>query len=78
MSSRRRRDWDEGSPGGEEGRRKRGSRPDLAPLARMSGRALRRLIERLDMDTLSLALREAPSGLVQRVLRNVSSRTAAA
>lgn len=80
MSGRRKRDWDEpGSPGpGGEGERRRESRPDLGPLARMSGRALRRLIERVDMDTLSLALRYAEDALIQRVLRNVSSRTAAA
>jgi len=44
----------------------------------MSGRALRRLIERVDMETLSLALRLADAPLVERVLRNVSSRAAAA
>jgi len=78
MSSRRKRDWDEPGSGGGDGERRREPRPDLGPLARMSGRALRRLIERVDMDTLSLALRYAEDSLVQRVLRNVSSRTAAA
>lgn len=87
MSGRRKRDGDEpgspgpGGPGGEGERRgeeTRPERPDMGPLARMSGRALRRLIERVDMDTLCLALRYADDSVVERVLRNVSSRTAAA
>lgn len=78
MSGRRKRDWDEHGGDGERRSESRRERPDLGPLARMSGRALRRLIERVDMDTLSLALRYAEEALVQRVLRNVSARTAAA
>jgi len=54
-----------------------GENPDLAPIAEMSGRALRRVIERLDLEVLALALRDAEAGVVERVLRNVSSRNAA-
>ncbi|MEE9276039.1 MAG: FliG C-terminal domain-containing protein [bacterium] len=84
MNTERDRGWEEDDPfesGGEEG--PYGSRPgmeeaDLSPLSRMSGRALRRLIERVDMETLSLALRCADADITDRVLRNLSSRTAAA
>ena len=54
-----------------------GENPDLTPFAEMSGRALRRVIERMDPEILALALRDAEARVVERVLRNVSSRNAA-
>lgn len=53
-----------------------GENPDLTPFAEMSGRALRRVIERMDPEILVLALRDADSRVVERVLRNVSSKNA--
>ncbi len=52
--------------------------PDLALMSQMSGRSLRRVIERVDMETLSQALREADRSIIDRVLKNLSARTAAA
>ena len=43
----------------------------------MSGRALRRVIERVDLEILALALRDAQPRVIERVLRNVSSKNAA-
>ena len=54
-----------------------GENPDLTPFAEMSGRALRRVIERMDLEILALALHDADARVVERVLRNVSSRNAA-
>ncbi|MYA97951.1 MAG: hypothetical protein F4X91_16265 [Nitrospinae bacterium] len=54
-----------------------GENPDLTPFAEMSGRALRRVIERMDLEILVLALRNAQPRVVERVLRNVSSKNAA-
>ncbi len=51
--------------------------PDLSPITEMSGRALRRVIERMDVQTLALALCDAEARVVERVLRNVSSNNAA-
>lgn len=51
---------------------------DLTLLTRLPGRALRRLLERVDKETISLALRYARLPVVERVLRNVSARMAAA
>ena len=48
---------------------------DLTLIFRMPDRSLRRVIERMDMETLSLALRDADQGIVERVLKNVSVRT---
>ncbi len=54
-----------------------GENPDLTPFVEMSGRALRRVIERVDLDVLALALRDAEARVVKRVLGNVSSKSAA-
>ena len=54
-----------------------GENPDLTPFAEMTGRALRRVIERMDLEVLVLALRDAQPRVVERVLRNVSSKNAA-
>ena len=54
-----------------------GENPDLTPIAEMSGRALRRVIERVDLEILALALHEAQPRVIERVLRNVSSKNAA-
>lgn len=54
-----------------------GENPDLTPFAEMSGRALRRVIERMDLEILALALHDAQPRVVERVLRNVSSKNAA-
>ncbi len=70
--------WTEGGP--EEGGRpffSPGEVSDLTPFARMSGRALRRVIERMDLDVLALALRDAQPRVVERVLKNVSAKNAA-
>ena len=50
--------------------------PDTIPFVEMSGRALRRIIERLDPEILALALRDAEAREVERFLRNVSSKNA--
>ena len=54
-----------------------GENPDLTPIAEMSGRALRRVIEGVDLEILALALRDAQPRVIERVLRNVSSKNAA-
>ena len=54
-----------------------GENPDLTPFAEMSGRAIRRVIERMDMQVLVYALRDAQPKVIERVLRNVSSKNAA-
>ena len=54
-----------------------GENPDLTPFTEMSGRALRRVIERMDPEVLAMALRDADARVVERVLRNVSSKHAA-
>ena len=50
--------------------------PDTIPFVEMSGRALRRIIERLDPEILALALRDAEAREVDRFLRNVSPKNA--
>ena len=53
-----------------------GENPDLTPFAEMSGRALRRVIERIDLEVLARALRSAEARVVDRVLGNVSTKNA--
>lgn len=72
-------DGDDGWLAGDSGHRyfSPGENPDLTPIAEMSGRALRRVIERVDLEVLAVALRDAEARVVERVLRNVSSKNAA-
>lgn len=80
MAAERYRDWEEESGAGPddpgEGALFRSGGADMTPLTLMSGRALRRIIDHIDRDTLSLALCAAGSSVTDRVFRNLSVRAA--
>ncbi|MDA0998930.1 MAG: hypothetical protein O2807_00245 [bacterium] len=80
MGTERFRDWeDEGGTGPddpEEDGLFSAEEADLSPLSNMSGRALRRIIDRSDPETLSLALCTADPAVADRVLQNVSVHAA--